>query len=454
MTGTLLKVSWLNLKRDKVALLLTFVLPLVFFSIFAVIFGGGGGGGGGLGSMRLIVVDLDESEMSRKLVAALDDQGALTVETAPQATEDEPDPASYDRESGRQAVRTGKRSAALVIPAGFGDSFGTFGTDLASVELIHDPSNPFAKHIVSGLVQACAMTAAPDALLQGGVDQLVAYGGPLTDQQESGLGMLKGFLATPDPAETGEGSGESGEESEEAGGAGDAFGGLVQVEAVNAMEGEEEDDEDGPQIISYYAAGIGVMFLLFSMAGAGGSLLEAQEQGTLERLLSSSVGMGRLLACNWVFFAVVGFLQLLVMFVFAALFFGLDLFAARTLTGFLVMTTITAAAASAFGIVLATICRSRAQLSALSTIVILVMSALGGSMVPRFIMPDFMETTALFTFNGWALDGYLKVFWYADPQATFGQFLFSLLPQLAVLSAMAAVFFIAARALARRWESA
>lgn len=448
MTGTLLRVNWLNLKRDRVALLLTFVLPLVFFSIFAFIFGGGGGGGGGMGTMKLIVVDLDGSEMSGKLCRALDAQGALTVETAPPATEEEPDPAPYDRERGRKAVRTGKRSAALVIPAGFGENFGNFGGAMASVELIHDPSNPFAKHIVSGLLQACAMTAAPDALLQGGIDQLKAFGGPLTPQQETAVGMIKGFLAGPGPGEADDEGEAAGEPAE------DAFGGLIKVDTVNAMEGEEENGGEGPQIISYYAAGIGVMFLLFSMAGAGGSLLEEQEQGTLERLLSSSVGMGQLLACNWAFFAVVGFLQLLLMFTFAALTFGLDLFAFRTLTGFVVMTGVTAAAASAFGIVLATICRSRAQLSALSTIVILVMSALGGSMVPRFIMPDFMETTSLFTFNGWALDGYLKVFWYADPQATFGQFLFSLLPQLAVLSAMAVFFFLAARALARRWESA
>ena len=38
--------------------------------------------------------------------------------------------------------------------------------------------------------------------------------------------------------------------------------------------------------ISFYAAGIGVMFLLFSMVGAaGGVLLDEVESGTLERLL-------------------------------------------------------------------------------------------------------------------------------------------------------------------------
>ena len=38
-------------------------------------------------------------------------------------------------------------------------------------------------------------------------------------------------------------------------------------------------------IVSFYAAGIGVMFLLFSASGAGGSLLDEEESGTLGRLV-------------------------------------------------------------------------------------------------------------------------------------------------------------------------
>ncbi|MAG94972.1 MAG: ABC transporter permease, partial [Planctomycetaceae bacterium] len=88
-----------------------------------------------------------------------------------------------------------------------------------------------------------------------------------------------------------------------------------------------------------------------------------------------------------------------------------------------------------------------------STIIILIMSALGGSMVPRFIMPKFMETTSKFTFNGWALDGYLKIFWYDDPDAALLSSLLNLLPQLAVLTGLTATFLIIARQLARRWET-
>ena len=44
-------------------------------------------------------------------------------------------------------------------------------------------------------------------------------------------------------------------------------------------------------MISFYAAAIGVMFLLFTASGAGGSLLDEAESGTLDRVLSSRVTM-------------------------------------------------------------------------------------------------------------------------------------------------------------------
>jgi ABC-2 type transport system permease protein len=163
--------------------------------------------------------------------------------------------------------------------------------------------------------------------------------------------------------------------------------------------------------------------------------------------------MTGLILANWLFFTLCGIGQLVLMFTFGWLAYGVDLFSPHHLAGFIAMTLVTAPAAAAFGIIFATACRTRAQLAGVSTIVILVMSALGGSMVPRFAMPEFMNTTALFTFNGWALDGYLKVFWYDDPNAGVAGTIVSLLPQLAVLAAATVVFLVVARVFARRWET-
>jgi len=96
--------------------------------------------------------------------------------------------------------------------------------------------------------------------------------------------------------------------------------------------------------------------------------------------------------------------------------------------------------------VLATLARTRAQLSGFSTILILTMSALGGSMFPRFLMSETMQKMGLVTFNAWALDGYLKVFWRDAP-------LSHLWPQVLVLGGLAIAFLAIARVLARRWDA-
>ena len=62
-------------------------------------------------------------------------------------------------------------------------------------------------------------------------------------------------------------------------------------------------------LVSFYAAGVGVMFLLFSVAGASSTLLDEVDSGTLDRVLSTRVGMGGLLAGKWIFITLMGMLS-------------------------------------------------------------------------------------------------------------------------------------------------
>lgn len=440
MMGPLLRVGWISLKRDRAALLLTFALPIVFFSIFALVFGSTGGSGVEDIDLRVLVVDLDASEVSRDLVATLAAHEALSVSTAPEqeaagaiSSESEAKVASsnWTRDTAFKAVHQGQAAAALVLPAGLGETIGNFTGEAPEVELIYDASNPMARFTVAGLLQAASFQSSSAVLMERGLGMLERYGGPLTPEQRRAVDFSSSSLGGGTPG-------------------GGAAGSLVEVVAT-AAHGDEDDDR-GPTMVAYYAAGIGVMFLLFSMTGAAGGLLEEEERGTLERLLISNVSMTMLLGSRWVFFSIMGALQVLMMFVWGWAAFGLDLWTVERVGGVLLVSLATAAAAASFGLVLAAACKSRAQLGGLSTIVILVMSALGGSMMPRFLMPDFMNTLSKFTLNGWALDGFLKVFWYSDPDASTLEALWSLAPQVAMLLALAFVFFWIARRLARRWE--
>jgi ABC-2 type transport system permease protein len=268
--------------------------------------------------------------------------------------------------------------------------------------------------------------------MQGGIRQFEKYAGAMTPEQKSAvdawLPRLKAQAPAPDSGVAGAGGGSSAM--------------PIAVDVVDVMR---TDNRRG-SLISFYAAGIGVMFLLFSsVAGAGGALLDEAEAGTLERLLSTNIGMTGVLVGKWILLALIGCLQLTVMFLWGRVAFALPLFS--HLPGFAIMTIFTAAAAAALGLVLASLARSRAQLSGFSTILILTMSALGGSMFPRFLMSEGMQKVGLLTFNAWALDGYLKVFWRQAP-------IWQLWPQLLVLVTLTFVFLSIARLLARRWEAA
>jgi ABC-type multidrug transport system permease subunit len=75
------------------------------------------------------------------------------------------------------------------------------------------------------------------------------------------------------------------------------------------------------------------------------------------------------------------------------------------------MIVATALACASLGILLASVCRTRKQLDGLSTILILVMSAIGGSMMPVVFMPAFVQKLSVGTVNYWAIDGFYDIYW-------------------------------------------
>jgi ABC-2 type transport system permease protein len=424
---TLIRVGWTNMRRDRVAQALTFLLPIVFFSIFATVFGGQGDAT--TARIRVAVVDEDHSDVSARLIEGLRNEKSLRTQTT---TDGSGTGAVLDRSSAERLVRGGDVPVAIVVPAGLGAAFSTngFAGGGPPVQLLSDVSDRIAPQMVLGLLQKVAMTAAPDLLMQGGMRQFEKYAGAMTPQQKAAVDEWLPRLKAQ-----GRSSGATGSTT--------TAGAMpITVDVVDVMR---TDNRRG-SLISFYAAGIGVMFLLFSsVAGAGGALLDEAETGTLERLLSTNIGMTGVLVGKWILLALIGSLQLSVMFLWGRVVFGLPLFS--HLPGFAVMTVFTAAAAAALGLVLASLAKSRAQLSGFSTILILTMSALGGSMFPRFLMTEGMQKIGLLTFNAWALDGYLKVFWRQEP-------IWQLWPQLLVLVTLTGVFLSLARLLARRWEAA
>src|SRR5208337_3503488 len=101
----------------------------------------------------------------------------------------------------------------------------------------------------------------------------------------------------------------------------DSNGGMPIPVTTRDVVGENKNNP----MVSFYAAAIGVMFLLFTTSGASGSLLDEAESGTLDRVLSSRVTMGTLLTGKLCYSALLAFSQLILMFLWAWLVFKVDL---------------------------------------------------------------------------------------------------------------------------------
>jgi len=402
MIWTVLQVSVRRLLHNRVELLLTFVVPIAFFSIFAVIFGGGVGVGT-TPKIKVVAVDEVDSHVSRAVIESLKQNASLRFMR-------DQDPAALARQEAREMVRRGSLTMAIVVRLN-GDRLG--------IDLLADSSDQVATQVVTALVARSLMLAEAEQR----VSEIgsMGIGG---DRPDSNAGVLSDTIQqhAAKPAH--------GEPRPTA---------TDTIEVVDVI-GEGKSNP----VISMYAAGIAVMFLLFGATGGGGALLEERENQTLDRLLSTQLSMDQLLLGKWFYMTALGVLQVGVMFLWAQIVFGIDLLG--HLDGFLMMTVVTALAASAFGLFLATLCRTRGQLNGLSVILVLSMSALGGSMVPRYVMSERLQHFGLWTFNAWALDGYDKVFWRESPIS-------ALAPQLSVLMLSGFAFLMAARVLALRWET-
>ena len=431
MITPIVRTAIIALRRDRGSMVLSFVVPIAFFSIFAVIFGGQHDT---VPRIRVIVVDEDQSQASRQLVNGLESDGSLNVTTNPAPTKEQPQPTPYTASTAEDAVKAGDVSVALIVPHDWGKNPISFRGDSGApaIQLLSDQSDVIAPQMVAGLLQKAAMTSMPMTMAEQGMKYTEQYLGAYTPEQRK---KMEGVLDRLRHLESDQSKSTQSAASTESSG-----GGIIAV-TTRSVVGENKKSP----MISFYAAAIGVMFLLFTSTGSAGALLDEQESGALDRVLSSRITMTGLLAGKLVFNILLAFTQLTLMFLWAWAVFKLDFF--THIPGFIVMGLCTAFAVAAFGILLASICRTRAQLGALSTLLVLTMSAIGGSMFPRYLMSEAMQKAGLWTINAWAIDGFTKVFWRDLPVTALWQ-------QVSVLLAIGIVLFAVARRIARRWEYA
>jgi ABC-2 type transport system permease protein len=159
----------------------------------------------------------------------------------------------------------------------------------------------------------------------------------------------------------------------------------------------------------YYAGAVSVMFVFFAAMHGAMAGLDDRRSGLQARLSLLAGGLAPVLAGRAAWLTAVGSLQTLV--VFAVALPRLPALAPWQVLAGLLTAMLTAAAAAGLGMALVSACRTRDQAQPLSTFTVLLLAALGGSMAPRFLMPDLFRQLGWATPHAWVIEAYQSLLW-------------------------------------------
>ena len=155
----------------------------------------------------------------------------------------------------------------------------------------------------------------------------------------------------------------------------------------------------------------GMFFIVVPMAG---SLIKERQEETLARLLTMPVPYPVILAGKTAAFMAVCFCQFAIILLIGKYllpFLGLDAFRLGSELGAAIVVVGAAAlAATSYGIMLGTICRTYEQASMFGSISVVAASAIGGVMVPVYAMPEIMRQISVVSPVGWGLEAFLDIF--------------------------------------------
>jgi ABC-2 type transport system permease protein len=185
--------------------------------------------------------------------------------------------------------------------------------------------------------------------------------------------------------------------------------GAVAALAPIVQEENVAGQAAGLNNIAYSAGAVAVLFLLLSAVHGAVTLFEERESGILDRIVTGPGTTIVLVNGKFLYLVTQGFVQVLVIFLVAWLTHGVDLpghWWQWTLT-----TLAAAGAAAGLALAITTAFTTRQQAQTFANIAVLVLSALGGSMVPRFLMPRVLQDIGWLTPNAWALEAYTSIFW-------------------------------------------
>ena len=387
---------------NRRAVLMSLVAPILIAAFFGSLFGGSDKGPA---QIPVVLTDLDQSELSARIVANLRGDPALRLSEAPAA-------------EAQAQVRAGKQRAAVLLPAGFGAQasralFG--GAAKPEVVVFYDPSQAMVLPMVKGLLAQHVMQPVSQSAFSSSSPVVrdlraqVQQAGNLPEERRlvlvSVFDSIARLQALPAPAPAATSASAAEGAANPAGGLGIPF----------STRDEAAVSELGAQYNSYAHsfAGMGVQFILLMGVDMGVGLLLMRRMGLWKRLRAAPLSRAQLLGSRIASCALIGLIVFAVVYAVAMAFFGVRI--SGSVPGFVAVLVAFALLTSSFGLMIAALGRTPEATRGLAILATLLMVMLGGAWVPSFIFPPWLQTVSMWMPTHWAVDGLDAMTWRGLP---------------------------------------
>jgi ABC-2 type transport system permease protein len=413
--------------KDKMAVFFTFIFPLVFAFFFGSIFAGGGGGSNGL---KIAVADLDNTETSQSFIKQLDDSDELVVTI-------------FDQQKAQNLVRTGKVTAFMILPKGFGEKYGSvFSGEVPEVLIGIDPARKAEAGYLEGALMKQGVkrfenlfSNANEMIKQ--LDISVIDINQSDDVPDEWKTLLKDFLPQMKDLISKETTTEAGDQPLNLGGSGEN-----PMMPLKITQQDISVKRQGPKNAYSITIPQGIIWAIMGcVIGFAVNLVQEKRLGTISRLTIAPISRfqimsGKALGCFVAQFTVTGLL-LTIAYVFLGVTFDLGK----------ILLAILAAGTCFVGVMMffAAIAKTERSVAGLTNAFLIIMGMIGGAMIPLFIMPGWMQTISNISPVKWsilALEGAIwRDFSYVE-----------MLTPVAILMSVGVVFFLIATKLLKLEE--
>jgi ABC-2 type transport system permease protein len=355
--------------RDRAALLLMLLAPFALTVGLGVVTGrlAGGGNRSGISKIPVVIVNKDSGQLGNLLV---------NLFTSPDLSELVAPTVLDDVVKARQQVRQDRVAVAVIVPAGFTDSALSQQQNTVKIEVHANPGRALTASVVQAIVEEfLSRVRAGSVSGQVAVTQLIRSGrAALEDAERVAREVSVRQRAVP---------------------------GTITVKRITGTANAPEFD-----ILTVLAPSMALMFLIYTVSNGARSLLAERVDGTLPRLLVTPTTVAQILGGKVLGIFLTGALQVGILITATTLIFGVRWGDAR---GVAALVLATAAGATGWGLLLAAVVQTPAQVGSMGSAVMLIFAILGGGFGFSFPLPDWAQPIAHLTPNRWGMDGFITL---------------------------------------------